>query len=105
MSAVVVFTTAPSQTIARKLARILLAKRLAVCAHLAPAGESHYWWKGKQEKAREVAMTLKTSKKALPSLIRTLKQTHPYETPEILAIRVDAGHPAYLKWLETEVRR
>jgi len=104
MSAVIVFTTAPSRTIARKLARILLAKRLTACAHLAPAGESHYWWKGKQERAREVAMTLKTSKKALPSLIRTFKQIHPYETPEILAIRVDTGHPAYLKWLQNETR-
>lgn len=104
MSFCMVFSTAPSAAVARKLADVVLKKRLAACAHLAPAGESRYWWKGKLERAREVAMVFKTTRKALPSLMRTLKQSHPYETPEILAVRVDDGHPAYLKWLSAETR-
>jgi periplasmic divalent cation tolerance protein len=102
--AFLVFTTLPKPVAARALARKILLRRLAACAHIAPAGESHYWWKGRMENAREVAVTFKTTKKALPLLLRTLKQLHPYETPEILAVRVAAGNPGYLRWLETETR-
>ncbi len=102
MSAFLVFSTAPNRAAARKIARTVLNMRLAACAHLAPAGESHYGWKGRLERAREIMLTFKTSKKALPLLMRTLKKVHPYETPEILAVRVDCGDPAYLKWLISE---
>ena len=104
MSSYIVFSTAPSKVVARKIARPILKKRFAACVHVAPAGESRYWWKGKLERAREVCVVFKTTRKALPSLMRTLKKSHPYETPEILAVRVDDGHPAYLKWLSAEIR-
>jgi periplasmic divalent cation tolerance protein len=104
MNVFLVFSTAPDRATARRIARVVLGKRLAACVHLSTPGESHYWWKGKLEHARETAMLFKTSKKALPSLMRTIKQAHPYETPEILASRVDAGNNAYLKWLASEIR-
>jgi len=102
--AVVVLTTAPNRAAAKRMSQALLHRRLAACIHLAPRGESQYWWRGKLEKAKEIAMTLKTSKKALPSLVRVLKQIHPYDTPEILAISADGSHPAYARWLDTETR-
>ena len=102
MSVFLVFTTVPNRTIAQKMVRQILAKHLAACAHMTPPGESHYWWKGSLQKAREVAITFKTAKKALPSLLRTLKDIHPYETPEILAVRADYGNPAYLEWVKQE---
>ena len=102
MRAFMVFSTAPNRVVAGRIARAVLNKRLAACVHLAPTGESHYWWKGKLEHAREIILTFKTSKKALPLLVRTLKKVHPYETPEILVVRMDDGHPAYLKWLISE---
>jgi len=102
MSAFLVFSTAPTRAAAEKMVRVLLNKRLAACAHVAPIGKSHYWWRGRLEHTREIVLTFKTSKKALPSLMQTLKKIHPYEMPEILAVRVDDGHPAYLKWLTSE---
>ncbi len=97
-----VFTTVPNLAVGRKLAKEVLERRFAACIHLAPRGESHYWWKGKIEKAQEVAMIFKTSKKALPLLLHVLKDIHPYEIPEILAFRIDHGNVSYLKWLEEE---
>ena len=105
MNACLVLSTAPNRSTARQIAKKILKEKLAACVHLAPVGESHYWWKGRLEKAREVAMTFKTSKNALPFLMRTLKQIHPYETPEILAVRVDAGDPDYLKWISGETKK
>ena len=104
MDVFLVFSTVTNRATARKIVQELLRKRLIACARLTPPGESHYWWKGKIEKAWEVMMILKTSKKALPLLIRTLKRLHPYQTPEILAVRIDHGHPAYLKWVINETK-
>ncbi len=103
MSAFLVFSTAPNKAAALRLIHPLLQKRLAACAHIGAPGESHYWWKGHLEKTREVTIIFKTTKKALPSLLRTIKQTHPYETPEILAVRVDCGNASYLAWLQREI--
>lgn len=104
MSVHLIHTNAPNRTVARKLVRKLLGQKLAACAHIFPAGESLYWWKGRLETSREVAILFKTSKKALPSLIQNLKKSHPYETPEILAVRVVSGHPTYLNWVNRETK-
>ena len=105
MNIFLVFSTAPNHSVARKIARTLLIRRLTACVHFTPLGESHYWWKGKIEKSKEFLIIFKTSKKALPSLIQTLKNLHPYETPEILAVRSDKGYPAYLKWVIQETKK
>lgn len=102
MKASILLTTVPTRSVALKIARRILQARLAACVHIAPAGESHYWWKGRLEKARELVLIFKTTKKTLPALLRTLKQSHPYETPELLALHVNAGDPAYLRWLSEE---
>ena len=104
MNVFLVFSTVPNHSAARKIARTLLIQHLAACAYFTPLGESHYWWKGEIEKSKEILIIFKTSKKALPSLMRTLKQVHPYETPEILATRVDQGSASYLRWLVQETR-
>ncbi len=104
MNVFLVFSTVPNHTVAKKITKDLLQKRLTACVRLTPPGESHYWWKGKIKKTSEVMMILKTSKKALPLLIQRLKNLHPYQVPEILAIRVDNGYPTYLKWVIRETK-
>ena len=99
-----VLSTAPSVVVARSIARVVLAKRLAACVHLAPRGESHYWWKGKLERAQEVAMTFKTSRVRAKALVRAVAEAHPYEVPEILVLRAAGGLAAYLRWIATETR-
>ena len=99
-----VSTTAPNRTVARQLVRGIVRRRLAACAHLFPAGESLYWWKGKLERAVEFTLLFKTSKKALSPMIRALKHFHPYETPEIVAVRAADSLPAYRAWVLQETK-
>jgi periplasmic divalent cation tolerance protein len=105
VTAILVLSTAPNKPAARKIATALLKKRLCACVNISSVAESHYWWQGKIESAKEVLLTLKTSKKALPLLLKTLKQIHSYETPEILAIDVKHADSAYLKWIVKETKR
>lgn len=103
--ACLVLSTAPSMAVARRIARAVLAKRLAACVHLAPRGESHYWWKGKLERAGEVAMTFKTSRARAKALMRAIAEAHPYEVPEALVLHAAGGLAAYLRWIGAETRR
>jgi periplasmic divalent cation tolerance protein len=104
MKAHLVITTTPSQKEATRLTQVILKARLAACVHILPQGESHYWWEGKLEKAQEFTLLFKTSKKALSDLIKMIKNTHSYKTPEILAFSTDKGDASYLKWLESETK-
>jgi periplasmic divalent cation tolerance protein len=96
----VVLCTCPDTSTAERLADGLLARRLAGCVNILPAVRSLYYWEERLEQAEEVQLIIKTTGTALPGLQKYIEQQHPYEVPEIIAIPVVAGLPAYLKWLE-----
>ncbi|ELD3459125.1 divalent cation tolerance protein CutA, partial [Escherichia coli] len=39
-----------------------------------------------------------------PALQERLRQLHPYELPELLAVEAASGLPEYLQWLAAESR-
>ncbi len=96
--------TAPDIKTARRLARAVLLKRLAACANLVPGVESHYWWQGKLEKGREVLILFKTTQARLPKLEALVRENHPYDTPEIIALSIDSGYERYLSWITQNVQ-
>ncbi|MGC9239331.1 MAG: divalent-cation tolerance protein CutA [Acidithiobacillus sp.] len=88
-----------SDTLAREMAGALLEQKLAACVHCLPPGLSLYVWKGELEEQRERTLLIKTQPQRYPELERALLALHPYEVPEILAVRVDAALDAYAGWL------
>ena len=100
MPALLVFSTFPDPETARRLAQTLVGERLAACANLLPAVESIYRWKGAVENAPEVMAILKTTTESYPRLEARLKELHPYELPEIVAVSPVGGLPGYLRWVE-----
>ncbi|MBJ3814041.1 divalent cation tolerance protein CutA [Shimwellia pseudoproteus] len=102
--AVVVLCTTPDEASAQELAALVLGEKLAACATLLPGATSLYYWEGKLEQEYEVQMILKTDQSHLDALMVTLKQHHPYKTPEILALPVAHGESEYLSWLYASLR-
>lgn len=102
MNIVLVFSTAPDSESARTLARTLVEERLAACASLLPGVESVYHWQGALENAREVMLLLKTTPEAYPRLEARLRELHPYELPEIVAVDSRLGLPGYFAWVAAE---
>lgn len=102
MSHYVIFSTVPSLREARSLARHLLSKRLAACINISAPVESHYVWRGKQEKSREYLLIIKTKKSLFAELAAVLQARHSYETPEIIALPIKAGNKSYLDWISTQ---
>ena len=95
-----VFTTWPDLETARAAARTLVEERLAACGNILPGVESVYRWEGKVETGAEVLVVFKTTIGRYPALETRLRALHPYQVPEVLALRVTDGLPAYLRWVE-----
>ena len=86
---------------AKLIARSVVEKRLAACVNILRIPiESHYRWKGKVEKARELLLLVKTTAGKLKALEREVKRLHSYDTPEFIALPIIAGSEPYLAWLE-----
>jgi periplasmic divalent cation tolerance protein len=85
---------------ARRIAQAVVAKRLAACVNVfvSPV-ESFYTWKGKQEKAREFLLVIKTSEKRLAALEKEVMRLHSYEVPEFVVLEIAGGSKEYLRWL------
>ena len=103
-SVVVVLSTAPDAAEAARIGVTLVEERLAACANLVEGVSSIFRWKGAVQREQEVLMVIKTTTEAVGRLRSRLVELHPYEVPEVLALPVQDGHPAYLEWVGAEVR-
>ncbi len=102
METILVISNLPDQESAAKLAAILIEQRLAACVNVQSPCTSVYRWQGKVETATEVPVFIKTTREHYPALEQAIKANHPYELPEIIAVPLVAGLPAYLEWVRTE---
>ena len=102
-NAVVGLVTCSSRTEARKVARAILKKKLAACVNIIGGLESHYWWRGKLETARESLLLVKTTRARASGVASAVKAAHGYEVPEVIFLPVVAGERNYLKWLGESV--
>ncbi len=97
-----VLTNLPDADSAGRVARLLVEQRLAACVNLLAPCTSVYRWQGAVETATEQPLLIKTTRAAYPALQAALREAHPYELPEIVAIPVQEGLPAYLAWVAAE---
>jgi periplasmic divalent cation tolerance protein len=96
----IVYCTCPDHAAAQKLARELVASRLAACVNILPGVESLYRWQGNIEHDNEILLLIKSDTAHFGALEDTISNLHPYEVPEILAVPVEAGHEPYLEWID-----
>ena len=101
-SACLVLTTAPDRAVAERIAQALCEERLAACVNLLSGVHSIYRWEGKIERAEEVQLIIKTSEARFAAVAARMRELHPYQVPELLKLRVDAGADAYLAWIGAE---
>ena len=101
--AILVFSTVPDAETARSIARELIEAKLAACVNILPAVESIYRWKGAIESSTEVLLIIKSTSWKYQVLEAKILELHPYELPEIVSVRMDAGHMPYLRWIEESI--
>jgi periplasmic divalent cation tolerance protein len=101
---IVVLSTCATEADAERLARALVAGRLAACVNVVPGVRSFYHWKGEIESNGEFLLLIKTSRELFGALCAEMETLHPYEVPEVLALPVVAGAESYLTWLQANLR-
>jgi len=100
VAVILVVTNLPDSESAFNLARQLVDLRLAACVNVLPAVTSFYRWEGKLEQATEHTLVVKTVRARYAEIERAIVERHPYTLPEVVAVDVTDGLPAYLQWVE-----
>ena len=104
MDALLVLTNLPDRAAAEKLADALVEKRVAACVNILAPCRSVYRWKGAVQREEEHPMLIKTTAERYPALEAAIRAGHPYELPEIIAVPIGRGLPAYLEWVDSETK-
>ena len=99
-----VLTNLPDRAAAEKLADLLIAKNLAACVNILAPCRSVYRWKDAVQRDEEHPMLIKTTSERYAALEHALRAAHPYELPEIIAVPIERGLPAYLDWVAAETK-
>lgn len=95
----VTLCTVPDRDTGERIGKCLVEERLAACVNLIPGLTSIYRWQGKVENTSEVLLVIKTTGARFEAVRKRIKELHPYEVPEIIAVPIAHGDPEYLKWI------
>ena len=102
MPVLLAYSTCPDAASADSIARTLVEERLAACVNRIPGVQSTYRWQGQIEQSDEVLLLIKTTADRLEAMTERLRALHPYELPELVAVEIRSGLPAYLAWIAAE---
>ena len=102
MRSLLVLTNLPDRAAAERLADALIEKRVAACVNILAPCRSFYRWQGAVQRDEEHPMLIKTTEERYAALEAAIRAGHPYELPEIIALPVERGLPAYLEWVAAE---
>lgn len=95
---VAILSTAPDQASATSLARGLVDARLAACVQIVPGLTSVYRWKDEVQTDAEVQLVVKTRAARFDEVAAFIRDHHPYDVPEIVALPVAHVSESYHRW-------
>ena len=97
-----VLMTAPDRETGRSVAARLVEERLAACGNVLEGVTSVFWWEGAVQDEPEVLVILKTTRAHADRLTERIREVHPYDVPEVLALPVERGLQEYMDWVRDE---
>jgi len=101
---IIIMVTTASKKEAETIAQRLLEAKLIACANIIGPVSSRFLWSGKIDKAEEYLVFMKSRRDLFEKLSESVKASHSYEVPEIIAFPIVAGSKAYLGWLDSCLR-
>ena len=102
MQTLLVITNCPDEESANAIALAVVEARLAACVNILARVQSVYRWRGAVESATEIPLLIKATAANYPALEKLIAERHPYDVPEIIALPIAQGLPAYLNWVAEE---
>jgi periplasmic divalent cation tolerance protein len=104
MGVITVLTNLPDSASAFNLARTLVERRLAACVNVLAPATSFYRWEATLQQEQEIPLVIKSTTETYDELERAIRELHPYQMPEIIALPVVRGLESYLGWVATECK-
>lgn len=98
-----VLCTVPDENTATRIARALVEGGLAACCNVVPGLRSVYMWKGEVCDDAELLLIIKTRLDRFGELEAAVRDLHPYDVPELIALPVARGSADYLTWMADHV--
>lgn len=98
----IVFVTIDTAENAQKIAREVVKSHLAACCSIVTGVTSVFFWEGRLKEESELLMILKTRKEVFGLLRDRIRELHPYEVPEVVAVEISDGLQEYLSWISNE---
>lgn len=95
-------TTVGSREAADEVADRLVATGLAACVQVEGPIRSVYRWQGNVETSAEWRCVCKTSVGRAAACVRSIREQHGYELPEVMVVEATAD-PAYAAWVRQSV--
>ena len=105
MKYLVVVTTTESAADARKIADVMIERRLASCVQIVGPIRSVYPWEGKRCDSEEFRIEMKTREDKFSEIQQLLPTLHPYDLPELIALPLYGISPEYQCWLDEQLLR
>jgi periplasmic divalent cation tolerance protein len=99
-SVLIGFCTCPDSSSADRISEALVSEGYAACVNQISGIKSTFLWQGSIEQESEILLLVKTTEDRFPALVKRVRELHPYELPEIIAVPVTAGLPEYLQWID-----
>ncbi len=99
-----VYCTFPNVESAESMARALVDQRLAACVNVLDSVRSVYRWEGEVCAETECMTIAKTTVSCFELLKAHILKLHPYDCPEVVAVKIEHGHDDYLRWIAAETR-
>lgn len=96
---ILILTTFPDAESARQIGTKLVELQIAACVNLLPPSHSIYRWEGAIETKDEVPVFIKTTHNNYQEVETRIREAHPDQIPEIVAVPIDHGSPDYLAWI------
>jgi len=94
-----IVTTTPNEEVGLKIADALVERRLAACVQVGGSVVSVYRWKGEIEHDQEHQCLIKTRRDMFDQVVAAIRELHPYETPQIIALPIIGVSDDYAKWM------
>jgi periplasmic divalent cation tolerance protein len=95
-----IYCTCPDMPSAQRIAQHLITEKLAACVNILPGVHSVYEWQGQIESAQEHLLLIKSPQQHYAAIEAAIKQLHPYQLPEIVAVSIERGSDEYLTWID-----
>ncbi len=98
MSLIIVQTTCGTKEEAKKIAKILIEKKLAACVQMSEI-ESFYMWEENFCNDNEILLNIKTKKENFKKIKSKIKELHSYDVPEIISVNIENVSKDYKKFI------